>query len=52
MTHQFNGRGFNQIVEPAFRSPFEGRSQRHDYLVNSLMARRYARRARRDNRAI
>jgi len=52
MTHQFNGRGFDQNVEPAFRTPFEGRAQKREFLVTSLMARRYARRARRDNRAI
>ena len=52
MTHQFNGRSFSQDVEPAFRTPFEGRFDKREFLVNSLMARRYARRARRDNRAI
>lgn len=52
MTHQFNGRGFTTNVEPAFKTPFEGRFERREQIVTSLMARRYARRARRDNRAI
>jgi len=52
MTYQFNGRGFTQDVEPTFRTPFEDRNKKREFLVNSLMARRYARRARRENRAI
>lgn len=52
MTHQFNGRGFSQNVEPSFTSPFEGKFEKREFLVNSLMARRYARRSRRENRAL
>ena len=52
MTHQFNGRGFTQNVDPAFKAPFEGRTRSREFLVTSLIARRNQRRARRDNRAI
>ncbi len=52
MTHQFNGRGFSQSVEPTFKTPIAGRFEKREFLVNSLMARRYARRSRRENRAL
>jgi len=52
MTHQFNGRGFSNNVEPAFRTPFQGRAEQRERSVGSLMARRYARRMRRENRAL
>ncbi len=52
MTHQFNGRGFTQNVEQAFKTPFEGRSDQRHFLVSSLLAKRNVRRARRSNRAI
>ncbi len=52
MTYQFNGREFTQNVEPAFKSPFEGRNEQRQFLVSSILAKRNVRRARRDNRAI
>ena len=49
MTTQFNGRGFSQKADHLFKSPFN--SERGIKLDHGLMARRYARRQRRENRA-
>lgn len=52
MTHQLNGRGFSGSTETVFKAPFSGGFDRREQAVSTVMARRYARRARRENRAL
>lgn len=51
MTHQLTGRGFSENADVVFKAPFVSRFDKRDQAATSVMARRYARRARRDNRA-
>ncbi len=52
MKHQLNSRGFSLVSETVFNSPFTGGFEKREQAVSSVMARRYARRARRENRAL
>jgi len=52
MTNQLNGTQFTAVETRTFAPAFEGAQARREKDVNSLMARRYSRRNRRENRAL
>jgi len=52
MTTRFNGRGFATPANTTFKTPFEGTFGQREKAVSTVMARRYARRSRRENRAL